>query len=329
MSVHKEISKRINKYHFSEIALILFIGIFLGILSGKLTPPSSNKKNETIIIDGSSTVFPITDLAVSNFISNNKPTQNIIHGISGTSGGFRKFCSGEIDMGNASRLITPKEESNCKSNGIDPIAFPVAYDAITIVVNLKNDWAQDITRDELQKIWSERSEGNLKKWSDIRTAWPNHDLILYGPDKDSGTLDYFIEIVLGSDSKSLPIRNDYNKSKFDWKIVLSVANNVNSLGFLGFQYYAENSTFINALSIDSGDGPVLPSKQTVKLKAYLLSRPLYIYINRKKIKRRHEFKKLTRSYLKNSERLVKELGYIPLPSSEYNNNLMKLNSILD
>ncbi len=286
---------------------------------------------ETIKIDGSSTVFPITEAVAEEFQTAMKGKERVTVGISGTGGGFKKLCRGEIDIQDASRPITSSEIEACRSAGSDGltvskgsrmtpagsveyIELPVAYDALTVVINPENDWASTMTVEELKKIWEPAAQGKITKWNQVRPEWPDAPMVLYGAGSDSGTFDYFTEAVVG---KSKSSRGDYTASEDDNVLVQGVAQDKNALGYFGYSYYAENKDKLKAVAIDNGKGGVLPSDTTVEDGTYNpLSRPIFIYVNKKSLDR-PEVKNFVEFYLKNAPELVKQVQYVPLPAAAY------------
>ena len=263
-----------------------------------------------IIIDGSSTVAPISSAVAEEFFRKNKGV-NIAIGISGTGGGFKKFAVGEIDIANASRKIKEKEAKEAKKNGIEYIELEVALDGIAVVVNKENTWAQELTEEDLKKIWENGSK--IMKWKDINPAWPVEPIKLYGPDQDSGTFDYFVEEILGKDGQ---IRIDYSPSSDDNQLVQGVEGDKGSLGFFGYAYYIEQKDKLNAIAVNG----IKPTDETVKTGKYKpLSRPLYIYVNKKSLKEKPEVRAFVEYYLRNASKAVKLTGYVPL--SDYTKQL--------
>ncbi len=284
----------------------------LGGLAGTSVPTMAEDK--LIHVDGSSTVFPITEAVAEEFQKAKRGAVKVTVGISGTGGGFKKFCRGETDVQDASRPILRKEMEDCKKAGIDYYELPVAYDALTVMVNPKNDWAKSMTVAELKKIWEPAAQGKITKWNQVNPAWPDVPLKLYGAGADSGTFDYFTEAVVG---KSKSSRGDFTASEDDNVLVQGIANDKNALGYFGFAYYIENSSKLKAVAVDGGKGPVSPSAQTVENGTYNpLSRPIFIYVS-KKSAAKPEVKEFVEFYLKNAAPLVKEVKYVPLPASAY------------
>ena len=276
--------------------------------------PAPARAEAFIKIDGSSTVFPITEAVAEEFQKAKKNVVKVTVGISGTGGGFKKFCRGETDISNASRPILKKEMDDCKAAGIEYFELPVAYDALTVMVNPKNDFIKSMTVAELKKIWEPAAQGKIMKWNQVNPKWPDQPIKLYGAGSDSGTFDYFTEAVVG---KSKSSRGDYTASEDDNVLVQGISRDKNALGYFGFAYYAENPTKLKAVAIDGGKGPVMPSPQSVENGTYQpLARPIFIYVS-KKAAAKPEIKAFVEFYLKHSAPLVKEVKYIPLPAKAY------------
>lgn len=273
-------------------------------------------------IDGSSTVFPITEAVAEDFQNAKKGAVRVTVGISGTGGGFKKFCRGETDIANASRPILQKEMDECKKAGIQYVEMPVAFDALTVVVNPRNNWAKTITVAELKKMWEPEAQGKINKWNQVNPAWPDEKIKLYGAGADSGTFDYFTEAIVGKAKSS---RGDFTASEDDNVLVQGVASDKYGLGFFGFAYYIENQKKLNAVGIDAGKGAVLPSAKTVEDGTYQpLSRPIFIYVNIKSAEK-PAVKEFVEFYMKNAPALVKEVKFFPLPAQAYATNLEHLN----
>jgi phosphate transport system substrate-binding protein len=275
--------------------------------------PSPVPLSGEIKIDGSSTVYPISEAVAEEFQKAN-PGVKVVVGISGTGGGFKKFCNGETDISNASRPILQKEIDACAQNGIEYIELPVAYDALSVVVNPRNGWVACMTVAELKKIWEPDAQGKITRWNQVRPEWPDAPLNLYGAGTDSGTFDYFTEAIVG---KAKASRGDYTASEDDNVLVQGVANDQYALGYFGLAYYFENQDKLKAVAIDNGKGCVLPSEETVRNGTYQpLSRPLFIYVSRKAADR-PEVEAFVRFYLEKGPALVKQVGYVPLPDAVY------------
>ncbi len=289
------------------------ISVFGFVATANLFAPAASAQ-QLIKIDGSSTVFPITEAVAEEFQKTKKGTVRVTVGISGTGGGFKKFCRGETDISNASRPILKKEMDDCKKAGVEYFELPVAYDALTVMVNPKNDWIKSMTVAELKKIWEPDAQRKITKWSQVNPKWPDAPLKLYGAGSDSGTFDYFTEAVVGKAKSS---RGDYTASEDDNVLVQGISNDKNALGYFGFAYYAENPTKLKAVAIDGGKGPVLPSAKTVEDGSYQpLARPIFIYVS-KKAATKPEVKEYVEFYLKQAPPLVKQVQYVPLPPRAY------------
>lgn len=296
------------------------LGLALGALGLGLSHFSAAANEGQIRIDGSSTVFPISE-AVAEEFSKTEPKIRVNVGVSGTGGGFKKFALKEIDIANASRPIKGSEIDEIKKNKVEYLEIPVAYDGITVVVNKKNTWAKSITLAELKAIWAPHSK--IKSWKDVRADWPSKPIKLYGPGTDSGTFDYFAETVgtkIKETDKAPTLRSEFTKSEDDNVLVRAVSGDVNALGFFGFAYYKENETLLNALAVDK----VSPSHETILNGTYKpLSRPVFIYANKESLKKPF-IKKFVQFYIKNAGALSQEVGYVALPSAEYEKSLKAL-----
>lgn len=271
-------------------------------------------------VDGSSTVYPITEAVAEDFQKSKKNTVKVTVGISGTGGGFKKFCRGETDISDASRPILKKEMDDCKAAGIEYIELPVAYDALTVVVNPKNDWIKSMTVAELKTMWEPAAQGKITNWKQVNPAWPDRPLKLFGAGADSGTFDYFTEAITG---KSKSSRGDFTASEDDNVLVQGVARDVGALGFFGFAYYEENKDKLKAVPIVEKEGKpaVSPSLKTVIDGSYQpLARPIFIYVNAKSADK-PEVKEFVEYYMKSGEKLTKEVKYVPLPAKAYAYNL--------
>lgn len=278
----------------------------------------------TIKIDGSSTVYPITKAAADKFEITKKDTVKVSVDISGSGGGFKKFCRGEIDIVNASRPILKNEMKDCKDSRVQYVEIPIAFDALTVAVNPENNWSKRMTVAELKKIWEPAAQGKITQWNQINPSWPDEAFKLYGADADSGTYDYFTEAIVG---KARASRSDFTESENDNVLVDGVASNKNALGFFGFAYYIENENKIQAVAVDNGrgKGAVLPSAETVENGSYQpLSRPIFIYVNIKSAEKA-EIKEFVEFYMKNALLLVKEAEFFPLPPRAYTTMLEHFN----
>lgn len=278
--------------------------------------PTPGPLEGTILVDGSSTVAPIT-MAVAEEFQKQNPEVRVPVGISGSGGGFKKFCNGETDISDASRPIKESEVELCKKNGIEYIELPVAFDGLAVMVNPSNEFVSCLTVEELKKMWEPAAEDVVTNWNQIRSDFPNQPLSLYGPGVDSGTYDYFTEAIVGKEGES---RGDFLPSEDDNVLVQGIAGDPNALGFFGLAYYEENKDKLKLVAIDNnGDGNcVLPSLETVAGNKYQpLSRPLFIYINRQRVDQKDEISSFVAFYLQNAEQLVLDVGYIPLTPEIY------------
>lgn len=278
---------------------------------------ASHAYAETIIqVDGSSTVFPITEAMAEEFQKAN-PDIKVTVGIAGTGGGFKKFCRGETDISDASRPITTKEVGACKEAGIEFIELPVALDALAVMVNPQNDWVDALTVDELKKVWQPEAQGEIMNWNQVRSSFPDKPLTLYGAGVDSGTYDYFTAAIVGKEHSS---RGDFTASEDDNVLVQGIAGDPSALGFFGLAYLHENSDKLKAVPVKlTADAPaIMPSVETATNGTYQpLTRPLFIYVNKKSADTKPEVGKFVEFYMnpKNATALVEEVGYVPLPES--------------
>lgn len=260
-------------------------------------------------VDGSSTVYPITEAVAEEFQKANADVRVTV-GISGTGGGFKRFCRGETDISNASRPIKPSEVEICQQNGIEYIELPVAYDGLAVLVNQENTWVDYMTPTELKMIWGPDAQGVITRWNQIRPEWPDEELALFGPGTDSGTYDYFTDAINGKEGAS---RGDFTSSEDDNVLVYGISGNKNSLGFFGLAYYEENKDKLKLVAIDGGNDPVKPSEETVNNGTYQpLSRPIFIYVS-KQAAQKPEIKAFVEFYLNNTAELSGEVGYVHLP----------------
>ncbi|TAN62145.1 PstS family phosphate ABC transporter substrate-binding protein [bacterium] len=271
-----------------------------------------------IKVDGSSTVFPITEAVAEEFQKANSGIKVMV-GISGTGGGFKRFGRGETDISDASRPIKPKEVDLARENNIEYIELPVAYDGLAVVVNPRNTWVNHLTVRELKKMWEPDAQEMVTKWSHIRAGFPDTELRLYGAGTDSGTFDYFTEAICGKSGSS---RGDYTASEDDNVLVEGVSSEASGLGYFGLAYYEQNKDKLKLVPIDdqneaNGKGPVAPAMETVMDSTYQpLARPIFIYVS-VKAAQKEEVVKFVEFYLKHAAQLVKEVGYIPLPDAAY------------
>jgi len=304
------------KFNFLAIVVVLVLAS-----CGGGTNKQTAKLSGTIKIDGSSTVYPVSEAVAEEFRVDN-PAVNVSIGSSGTGAGFKKFARGETDISDASRAIKESEVTACNENSIKYTEFMVALDGISIMVNPENTWIDNITVDELKKLWEPNS--TIMKWSDIRAEWPAEDIHLYGPNTAHGTYDFFTEAILGESGAS---RSDYN-AVADYNVgIQGISTDKYALGYFGLAYYEENSDKLKLVGLDNGNGPVKPSLETVKDGTYApLSRPLFIYINNASLSKA-EVVEFINFYIKNAAALSKEVGYIPLPQTEYDKQLSILNDL--
>ena len=270
-----------------------------------------------ITIDGSSTVYPITE-AVAEEFQKTQPDVRVTVGLSGTGAGFQRFCRGEIEISGGSRSIQPSEIEACKAAGISLIELPIAYDGLAVVVHPKNTWVDHLTVAELRRIWEPAAEGKLTRWSQVRPEWPDREIALFGPGVDSGTFDYFTEVINGKGGAS---RGDYTSSEDDNVLVQGVAGGEGALGYFGYAYYEQNKGRLTLVPVDdgkaeNGEGPIAPSPETVRGGTYRpLSRPLFIYVNEAALSR-PEIQALVDFYLNAGSPLVREVGYVALTDRE-------------
>ncbi|MFZ5645724.1 MAG: PstS family phosphate ABC transporter substrate-binding protein [Bacillota bacterium] len=300
------------------ILLVLFSLIVTAAGCGSNKEGSGNGLNGTIKIDGSSTVFPISEAVAEEFKKAN-PGVNITVGISGTGGGFKKFAAGETDISDASRPIKDNEKQKALENKIEYIEIPVAYDGLSVVINKENTWVDKLTTEELKKIWEPGS--TVKKWNQVRPDWPDIEIKLYGPGTDSGTFDYFTEAINGKEKAS---RSDYTPSEDDNVLVQGVAGDKGALGYFGFAYYIENKDKLKIVPIDAGKGAIAPEEKTINDGTYKpLSRPIFIYVSKASLQR-PEVKEFIKYYLTEGPKLIPQVGYISLPDNMYKESLAKI-----
>jgi phosphate transport system substrate-binding protein len=276
-------------------------------------------------VDGSSTVYPVTEAVAEEFQKSKKNAIRATVGVSGTGGGFKKFCRSEIDIANASRPILKQEMAECAKLGIRYYELPVAFDALTIVINPKNAFLKQITIDELKKLWEPGAQGKVMRWNQVNAAWPDQPIKLFGPGADSGTFDYFTEAVVG---KAKASRGDFTASEDDNVLVQGVAQDTGALGYFGFAYYAENQSRLKAVPVmgKGAKAAVGPSMESVLNGSYQpLSRPIFIYVNEKSY-RKPEVREFVEFYMQHGAKLSREVKYVPLPDRAYNLNREHLKS---
>ncbi|MCS7204622.1 MAG: PstS family phosphate ABC transporter substrate-binding protein [Leptospiraceae bacterium] len=294
-----------SRLHFLFFFLVL--AFFVGFSS------FCGKKKHNILIDGSSTVYPITQAVAEEFMRLNKD-YNVSVGISGTGGGFKKFCAGETDISNASREIKKEEIEKCRNNGIEFIELPVAFDALSVIVSHNNNFVDYITVEELRKIYNK--DQPAKKWNEVRPNWPDKEIRVYSPGQDSGTYDYFVEVILGKNER---IRADARFSEDDNVMVKGVSEDPYAIAFFGFAYYDENKAFVRAIPVKNPKTKqnISPSFDTVMNRTYVpLSRPLFIYVNKASLSK-PGIKDFVNFYIENSYELVRQVKYIPFPKEDY------------
>ena len=301
----------LRRKRWAGVGAVFILMFLLAAGCGGPTEPANGGLSGTVRVDGSSTVFPITEAMAEEF-RKVEPAVRVTVGISGTGGGFKRFTVGETDISDASRPIDPSEAEVAKQNGIEYIELPVAFDGLSVLVNPKNDFVSSLTVAELKRIWE--PESKVSRWSDIRPAWPNREIHLYGAGTDSGTFDYFTQAINGREKASRP---DFSASEDDNVLVQGISGDTDALGYFGFAYYASNRERLKLVAVDGGDGPVLPSTATILDGTYQpLSRPIFIYVNTKAAAR-PEVQAFVRFYLTQAKNLVEQVGYVPLPDQVY------------
>jgi phosphate transport system substrate-binding protein len=305
---------------FKRIVLCIIALMFVSMVNAAIV-----KADDKIIkIDGSSTVYPITEAVAEEFQKAKRGAVKVTVGISGTGGGFKKFCRGETDISDASRPILKKEMDVCKEHGIKYVELPVAFDALTVVINPKNDWIRSMTVEELKKMWEPEAQGKAMKWSDVNPKWPNHKLSMFGPGADSGTFDYFTDAINGKEKAS---RGDFTASEDDNVLVQGVAHDKYAIGYFGLAYYVENKDKLKAVPIvnKGTTKAVSPSLATVMDGTYQpLARPIFIYVAEKALTR-PEVKEFVTYYLSNAAKLTKQVGYVPLSKAHYDQAMKNFN----
>jgi len=278
--------------------------------------PSLSAQAQTVKIDGSSTVYPISEAVAEEFQKSKQGKIKVTVGISGTGGGFKKFCRGETDISDASRPISAKEMQACAEAGIRYVELPVAFDALTVVINPKNTWIKEFKVEELKTMWEPSAQGKITNWKQVNQSWPDRALKLFGPGADSGTFDYFTDAINGKEKAS---RGDFTASEDDNVLVQGVARDVGAIGYFGLAYYVENKDKLKAVPIvnKGSSTAVMPSLETVMDGTYQpLARPIFIYVSDKAIAR-PEVREFVEYYLMHGAKLSKEVGYVPLGSQHY------------
>ncbi len=298
---------------WTSTVIVACIPLTLSACGNQQGGTGQSSASQVITADGSSTVFLVTEAVAEEFQKANAGTRVTV-GRSGTGGGFQKFCRGEVDISNASRPIRPTEMDSCKKSGVAYVELPVAYDGIAVVIHPTNTWAHTMTVAELKQIWEPAAQGTILRWNQVRPDWPDRELHLFGAGVDSGTFDYFTEVIVGKSTQS---RGDYTSSEDDNVIVQGVSGDPNALGYFGYAYYEENKDKLKAVAIDGGKGPVTPSPETVANATYSpLSRPIFVYpkvqaLDRPEVQRFIDF------YLTKGPALAREVGYVALTDAEY------------
>lgn len=295
---------------------LLTLGLSLTLVAGCGQAP------QEIQIDGSSTVFPVSEALAEEFQKANSNIRVTV-GRSGTGGGMKKFIAGEIDICDASRVIKDSEKKSCEEQGVEYVQLSVAFDGIAVVVNKDNDWCDNLTVEQLNQIW--RPENPAKRWNEVNPEWPDEEIKLYGPGTDSGTFDYFTDAINGEEGAC---RTDFTPSEDDNVLVTGVAEDKNSIGYFGFAYYIENQDKLSLVGVQEGEGePVRPSMETVRSNEYKpLSRPLFIYV-RKTCYERPDGKTFVDFYLDNAGEMAKEVGYVPVSDEVAAENRSALESL--
>ncbi|MGG6237923.1 PstS family phosphate ABC transporter substrate-binding protein [Nodosilinea sp. AN01ver1] len=304
----------LSKQKFNRYALA---GVVTTAVAAGIAAPSALSQNSVIQVDGSSTVFPISEAMAEEFMAENRGTQVTV-GVSGTGGGFSKFCAGELDITGASRPIKASEAEACAAAGIEYIEVPVATDALTVVINPENTWAEEMTTEQLKMMWEPAAEGTITRWNQIDPSWPDAPIDLFGPGTDSGTFDYFTDEIVGESGAS---RADYTASEDDNILVLGVSRDANALGYFGLAYYLENQDTLKAVAVNG----VEPTPENVENGTYTpLSRPIFVYVKKESLESRPEVRAFVEFMLDNGPEIVPEVGYVPLSEQRYESILAEL-----
>lgn len=298
----------LSRKMFNRYALA---GVVTAAMAAGITAPSAfSQSSNVVLIDGSSTVFPISEAMAEDFMADNRGTQVTV-GVSGTGGGFKKFCAGEIDVTGASRPIKQEEKDACAAAGIEYIEVPVATDALTVVINNENTWAEEMTTEQLKMLWEPAAEGTITRWKQIDPKWPDQPINLFGPGTDSGTFDYFTDEIVGEEGAS---RADYTASEDDNLLVQGVSSDPFALGYFGLAYYLENEETLKAVAVDG----VLPTPANVENGTYTpLSRPLFMYVKKSSLDGNAQVRSFMEYVLDNAPEIVPEVGYVPLSADRY------------
>jgi phosphate transport system substrate-binding protein len=298
----------LSRKMFNRYALA---GVVTAAMAAGITAPSAfSQGSNVVLVDGSSTVFPISEAMAEEFMADNRGTQVTV-GVSGTGGGFKKFCAGELDVTGASRPIKQEEIDACAAAGIEYIEVPVANDALTVVLNNENTWAENMTTEQLKMLWEPAAEGTITRWNQIDPSWPNEPINLFGPGTDSGTFDYFTDEIVGEEGAS---RADYTASEDDNILVLGVSRDVNALGYFGLAYYLENEDTLKAVAVNG----VLPTPANVENGTYVpLSRPIFMYVKKTSLDDNAQVRAFMEYVLDNAPEIVPEVGYVPLSDDRY------------
>jgi phosphate transport system substrate-binding protein len=304
--------------------LIVAISFFVSCENSQQSHSDPGFNRNIIRIDGSSTVYTITEAIAEEYLIVHPGTRLTI-GVSGTGGGFKKFARGETVISNASRPISQSEMDDCYKNDITFIELPVAYDGLAVIVNPRNTWVNELTVAELKKIWEPAAQNNIMKWSQVRSGFPDMTLKLFGPGTASGTFDYFTETVVGKSGSS---RGDYMPSEDDHVLIQGVAGDLNALGFVGLAYYEENTDKLKLLGVNAGGGPVKPDFKSIREGNYIpLTRSIFIYVS-DKATHHPEIVNFVKYYLKNAARLAGDVGYVPLPEKDYELHLSQFETFI-
>ena len=285
------------------------------LIAAAVAAGAASAQQRIVKIDGSSTVFPVTEAVAEDFQKAKRQQFKVTVGISGTGGGFKKFCRGETDISNASRPILKGEMADCAKAGVEYFELPVAFDALTVVVNPKNNFVKQLTVAELRKMWEPAAQGKVMRWNQVNPQWPDAPMKLFGPGADSGTFDYFTEAVVG---KAKASRGDFTASEDDNVLVQGVSRDVNGIGYFGYAYYVENQDKLKAVPIVNEKGQaVTPSMEAVLKGAYTpLARPIFIYVSARSLAK-PEVREFVEYYMKNGAALAREVKYVPLPDPAY------------